>query len=469
MKNKQLRRMIVAAGAVALCAGVPRVSAQTVDALLDKLVDKGILSVTEANDLKADSDKGFNAAYSVKSGMPEWVMGLKFNGDMRGRYEGFFFENENPVDRQRFRYRARFGVTAVIKDNFEVGLRLSSSESGGGGTFGGDPVSGNTTFQDNGSKKFIFIDLAYGKWMAVNSPDLQATFTIGKMENPFVFSDMVFDGDYTPEGFAAQLAYTLNDKHALKLNAGAFVLDEISGSNNDPYFAGAQVRFDSTWSKKVATSFGVAALLIDNQEALNATRGSTVTASGTNSTTTWTVPNQNGGNLRSPVSGTSGSVGNLVNHYNPFVADAAVTYTLEKFPMYSGPFPIRLAGDYMYNTAASHQNVGWSAGVMFGKSGKKGLWDVSYRYKYLEGDAWFEEFVDSDFGSFYQSGSLRTAGGSGYVAGTNIRGHILKLSYSPYDALTLSGTAFFTHAIQENPVASESGTTRLQIDASLKF
>jgi hypothetical protein len=469
MNNKKLKRMMMAAGAALACAGTSQASAQSVDALLDKLVDKGVLSVSEANSLREESEKGFNAAYAVKSGMPDWVNSLKFNGDLRGRYEGFFFENENAIDRQRFRYRMRFGATAVIKDNFEVGFRLSSSEPGSGGSFGGDPISGNTTFADNGSKKFVYIDLAYGRWTAVNSPDLLAAFTIGKMENPFVFSDMVFDGDYTPEGLAVQLAYTLDDKHALKFNAGAFVMDEISASNNDPYWVGGQVRVDSTWSKKVATSMGVAALLIDNQEALNASRASTLTPTGTNTTTTWTVPNQNAGNLRTPVSGTSGSVGNLINHYNPIVADAALTYTLDKFPMYNGAFPIRFGGDYMINPAASHQNVGYSAGVMFGKSGKKGLWDVSYRYKYLEGDAWFEEFVDSDFGAFYQSSSARTGGGSGYLAGTNIRGHIIKLSYSPYDALTLGATAFLTEAIQENPEGTESSTARLQVDAVLKF
>ncbi|HLP78373.1 MAG TPA: putative porin [Candidatus Paceibacterota bacterium] len=459
--------MIVAAGAVALCAGASQASAQSVDALLDKLVDKGVLSVKEANDLKEESDKNFTTSYSLKSGMPSWVSSLKFNGDFRARYEGFFFENDHAVDRQRYRYRARFGVTAAINDNFEVGLRLSSSEPGNGGSFGGDPISGNTTFSGNGSKKFIYIDLAYGRWTALSSPDLTTTFTIGKMENPFTFSDMVFDADYTPEGAAVQLAYNISDKHVLKFNGGAFVMNEIGSSNNDPYFAGAQLRLDSAWNKQIATSFGVAALMIDNQQALNASRSSTLTPTGTNTTTTWTIPNQNGGNLRSGAVGST--YGNLINHYNPLVADAGITYTLEKMPMYKGAFPIKLAGDYMYNPAASHQNVGWSTGVMFGKSGKKGLWDVSYRYKYLEGDAWFEELVDSDFGAYYQSASARTAGSSGYVAGTNVRGHILKLSYSPYDALTLGATAFFTEAIQENPANTKSATTRLQVDASLKF
>src|SRR6187455_343937 len=68
--------------------------AQSADALIDKLVDKGILSVKEANELREQADKNFNQAYSVKSGMPEWVSALKINGDLRGRYESFFSDSE---------------------------------------------------------------------------------------------------------------------------------------------------------------------------------------------------------------------------------------------------------------------------------------------------------------------------------------------------------------------------------------
>src|SRR5690349_2543445 len=149
--------------AIAAVAGyVINGQAQSVDTLLDKLVDKGVLSVKEANELREETDKDFTKAYSAKSGMPEWVSALKFNGDVRGRYESFYFDNANGVDRYRFRYRLRFGVMASLTDNFEAGFRLTSSEPANGGN-GGDPISGNSTFQDNGSKKFVYLDLAYAK------------------------------------------------------------------------------------------------------------------------------------------------------------------------------------------------------------------------------------------------------------------------------------------------------------------
>jgi hypothetical protein len=133
---------------------------QSADAIIDKLVEKGILTVKEANELREDADKNFSQAYSVKSGMPDWVSALRFNGDFRGRFEGFYGENDSFEDRNRFRYRLRFGVTANLFDNLEVGLRLTSSEPGNGGSFGGDPISGNATFTDNASKKFVYLDLA---------------------------------------------------------------------------------------------------------------------------------------------------------------------------------------------------------------------------------------------------------------------------------------------------------------------
>src|SRR3954452_16803029 len=132
MKNyKQCASLI--AGVLTTIAFNPTIHAQSSDALIDKLVDKGILSVKEANDLRAEADKDFTKAYSVKSGMSDWVNALKWNGDFRGRYDGLFQDSDNfgpkvgspntyaSHNRDRFRYRARFGLTASMTDNFEVG------------------------------------------------------------------------------------------------------------------------------------------------------------------------------------------------------------------------------------------------------------------------------------------------------------------------------------------------------------
>ena len=97
-----------------------QVQAQSADALIDKLVEKGILNTREAQELRDESDKGFATAHAVKTGMPDWVSSLKMNGDFRGRFDGTYADNVTSVDRNRFRYRLRFGVTANIVDDFEV-------------------------------------------------------------------------------------------------------------------------------------------------------------------------------------------------------------------------------------------------------------------------------------------------------------------------------------------------------------
>ena len=473
MKNKKLKMGLVAIAAVAgYCING---NAQSVDSLLDKLVDKGVLSVKEAQDLREESDKDFTKAYSAKSGMSDWVSALKFNGDVRGRFDGVHFDNPAGTDRNRFRYRMRFGVVAAMNDNFEAGMRLTSSEAASGGGAGGDPISGNTTFQDNGSKKFVYFDMAYAKWTPIRTSEWQTSLTVGKMENPFVFSEMVFDADYTPEGAALNLSYAINDQHSLKANGGAFMMDEISGSSHDPYFYGAQLRLESIWNKRWSSSVGVAALGVLNEKNLNATQSAVLGgAGGTNfvGSTTWTVPNQGGGNLRSVAgsgAGLTGSSGNLVYNYTPIVADASVTYTLDEFWHYKAPFPIKFGGEYIHNPAAPTENNGYAVGLTFGKAGKSGLWELTYRYKYLGGDMWFEEFADSDFGAFYQSGSTRSGNASGYVSGTNVKGHVIKAAYSPYNALTLGLNASFAEVIQESPAGSDSKAVRVILDAVLKF
>jgi len=451
MNNKQRkhttgRTWIPSAKALAMAAtalGALSVTGQSVDALLDKLVDKGVLTVREANQLREESDKNFTTAFAAKSGMPDWVTAFKINGDLRGRYEGFFFDDPASVDRHRFRYRARLGFTATLRDNLEVGLRLGSGELDSTGMI--DPISNNQTFKDNASKKGVFIDLAYGKWTPLNHADWSGALTLGKMENPFTFpSTLMFDRDYTPEGVAAELTHRFTPDQSLKLLGGGYVLDELSGDSNDPFMLGAQLRWDARWNPHWSSAVGVSSWGVANKDLLG------------NSA----VPNIGKGNTRD-------TAGGLMYHFNPIQVDGALTYTADSFPMYSGPCPITVFGEYLNNPAASRDNEGWAFGLTLGKSGKKGLWDISYQYRLLGADAWYEEVTESDFGANYVAAF--PGGSRGYGSGPNVRGHVIRGQYSPYDSLTFAITYFLTELIHENPMTSESGTGRLQVDAVLKF
>ena len=182
------------------------------------------------------------------------------------------------------------------------------------------------------------------------------------------------------------------------------------------------------------------------------------------------VPNINRGNTRNAARTT------LTYDFNPWSSwTRAVTYTARRASRSTtGAFPIKVGGEYMNNPAApsSADNDAWNVGIIFGKSGKKGTWDLSYTYKWLGANAWWEELVDSDFGAFYgQANSPPNSGfGVGYGSGTNVKGHIVRFAYSPTDS---------THALGEMvpapissipfPAGSDSEMNRLQVDAIWKF
>ena len=68
MTRKQFLRLGALLGTAISMTLTPSARGQSVDALLDKLVDKGVLSIKEANALKQDSDEGVHQGVSGKDG-----------------------------------------------------------------------------------------------------------------------------------------------------------------------------------------------------------------------------------------------------------------------------------------------------------------------------------------------------------------------------------------------------------------
>jgi hypothetical protein len=457
-------KIAVFAGATALLALThPSHAQSSVDALLNKLEQKGVLTVDEAKQLKEenqqDSANDFKKAFDSKISMPDYVTKYKFFGDFRGRYDEVASTDGNPnfVPRDRFRYRLRAGLAVSLKDNLEVGFSLTTGDpasSSGGFNNAGNPLSGNTTMQDNSTKNNVYIDTAYGKWTALNSDGWFLSTTIGKMINPLQFTPMVFDADWTPEGAALQGGYTFNDQHSIMVTGAAFVEDQEvggkdTGSVRAPALFGGQAAWNAAWTEKLGTSLGVGGYTIVNPANLS----------------TNNVPYINQGNTR-----TAGGI--LVNNYAPIIADASTTYKLESFPFYTGAFPIKLAAEYINNVAtiqSDNNNQGCWAGVTFGKSGKKNTWDISYRYEYLEADATYDQLVDDDNGAYYQNAP--TGGAVGYFGGTNIKGHLIKANYSITDALTLTFTCYLNQLITPglNSPAGEPNNSAMHLMADLMW
>ena len=434
-----------AAIGVAFCAA--NAQAQSSDALINKLVEKGILTSDEAKELRQESAQGFDEEFKDKVGLPDYVTSLRFNGDFRGRADWLNSDNSAFTDRLRLRYRLRAGLELTLKDEFTIGFGLGSGDAGG------NPLSNNTTLDNNGTKKPIWVDTAFAKWTPIHDDQWTASTTIGKMRNPLQVTPMEFDPDYTPEGGVVQVAHNLNADHKVRFNGGAFILDELSGSTQDPFFYTAQLFWDAKWQSRLDTSLGVSVYSIVNGGSLN----------------NGNVPNNNAGNTRN-------AAGNLVYSYNPVVLTGSLIYKLDDFPLYKGTFPIQVVGQYMNNPATSSRNEGYFGGIKFGKSGKRGTWDIAYRYQYLEGDAWYEELVDDDNVGYYQSTPVNdgfvSAGnpnGAGLFGGTNVKGHLVRVDYSLTDALTLTFFGYFNNLIDPSPNGSKSGGTHLMADLMWKF
>jgi Putative porin len=459
------------AGATALLALTHQVQAQSSDALIDKLVDKGILTTKEAQELRDDSDKGFTTAFQAKTGMPDWVTAYKFSGDFRGRFDQVASTDGSKTfaDRTRLRYRLRAGVVVSMQGNLETGFSLTTADpaSGSGGfNNAGNPLSGNSTMQDNGTKTGVYIDTAYGKWTPLNSDGWFLSTTIGKMINPLQFTPMVFDPDWTPEGATLQGGYTFNDKHAILVTGVAFVEDqEVNGNDigsvRAPGLFGGQAAWNANWTQKLATSLGLGGYAI-----INATNLSNAN-----------VPYINQGNSRVAYiqPGSTASTFTLANNYTPIIADASVIYKLDSFPFYTGVFPIKLQGEYINNVGTlqnNNNNQGYWIGVMFGKSGTKHTWDISYRYEYLEADATYDQLADDDNGAYYQHAP--TGGAVGYFGGTNVKGHMIKANYSITDSLTFTFSCFLNQLISPNlntgnPPLGEPNNSAIHVMADLMW
>jgi hypothetical protein len=481
-KQNTRKNVALFAGATALMALTPQIQAQTsVDALLNKLEQKGILTVDEAKALKTenqqDSTADMNKAMNSRFQMPDWVTGYKIYGDFRGRFQEATTDNPGRAglsaqDQIRLRYRLRVGLLVNMKDDLQVGFSLGSDNSSG------NDLSNNTTLENNGTKKPVWIDTAFGKWTPLNNDTWMLAATIGKMMQPFQTSYMVFDPDYTPEGAALQGTYKFNDHQSLGFNTAAFVLDNVAatapsgvvpanavGSSRDPWMYGGQVLWNSTWTSRLASSLGFGAFNIVNKDGLGLpTGGSTGIANNPANYNPGGVANNNQGNTRN-------ANGNLQYWYNPIVASASFTYTLDSFPLYNGKFPIKPSAEYIYNPGAPNNNEGYWVGLMLGKAGKKGAWDVSYRYECLGADAWYDELVDDDNVAFYANGGP-TQPKTGWVGGTNIKGHLIKLNYSLTDALTFSFTTYLNELIHPNQnigAAGEPKSNSMHVMADLTW
>jgi hypothetical protein len=158
---------------------------------------------------------------------------ITFSGDIRLRYESFYGQlnalsnADNPAilgnplsTRQRFRIRARLAMRGQIGKEFDWGLRLAS------GSFA-DSTSTNQTLTDFYNRKPFGLEQAYVAWTPARMPGLRlqgGKFELlnqqsaedrfyvqaGRLEVPWLRTEMTLDNDLQVEGFSQIYTHHFN-------------------------------------------------------------------------------------------------------------------------------------------------------------------------------------------------------------------------------------------------------------------
>jgi len=352
-----------------------------------------------------------------KDAKPLWWEKVKIKGDLRTRYE-YIDDDSKDDDRNRARIRARIGVDAEVLPTVDVHLQISTGEDVDGE---GDPVSGNQTLDSAWSSKNIWISHAWADWHPENVPGLNVL--VGKIKRPFITpvkSELIWDSDVNPEGGVLKYKKSL-DATTLMANAYGFYLIENKADGDTGLFGvqgAVKHSFEAFGDKAhVMGSLGYFDYVnVEGEEPiLDDDPFGNTTADGL------------------------------------FAEDFELFNVFGEFGFRVKEVPVTLFADYVTNTAADDEDIGWSAGVQFGKAEEPGSWQFRYLYKDIEQDAVFGIFTDSDFGG----------------GGTDHEGHELNLAYQLAKNWQLAGTLF----LNEKAVKGGAGEdyTRVQLDAIFQF
>lgn len=438
--------------------------------------------------------------------LPGWLDNIKFKGDLRLRgqrdsygqqpgdlvgddlyvaYPDFqkinekrksedSFGNEyllSDSDRDRLRVRARVGMDVKINTNWKTAVRLSTGSAT-------DPVSTNQTLGNTGRRYTTTWDQAFVKYDAYERDGFSwFTFSGGRMPNPFVSTELVWDGDLAFEGVAATYRYSLHgdedlgdlQDHSKTLFAtlGAFPLQEVDVSQRDKWLYGAQLggsfQFEDQDSFNLALAYYDFKHIQGEKNPLD------------QNTSDWTAPQfvQKGNamfNIANPsASPSTDALYALAADYR--LLNLTTSYTFAEF----APTQVTLTADYVKNIGFDKRDVeerlaasdsylynriydkvydadtGYQLMATFGWPviAKARDWNVTLGYRRLESDAVVDAFADSDF----------------HLGGTDAEGWFLGGQYGLSDNVWLAGRWLSSTEINGSPLEIDT----LQLDLNAKF
>lgn len=367
---------------------------------------------------------------------------LTFSGDFRVRNDAAFKSGlgngaagSQHRSRNRFRNRLRLGTEVLLPWDLTINTRLAT------GT--GEQTSTNQSYDNLGSQKQIWVDQMFVRWFPIVSQEGNGTFyaQTGRMTNPLwrlYSSDLIWDEDFNPEGFATGGEWLLPNGMIVFANALQSVADEDSNTPRNQWLfsqqAGLETRLPFETRLRTAAAYHI---WTDTQR---------------NSLSQTTVQD---GNRRL-------ANGTLANRFR-------VAELTSQLSGWAGQVPVLLQGTVARNVGAVGLNgtagvcpgatpcpaarEGYQAGVIVGQAIAPGQWEAAFFKKYAESDVTVADVADSDFGD----------------GGLNQKGYIGWVSYMAAEWMVLRAKFFAVRTLHPAFNPFDKNVRRLQLDMNLRF
>jgi hypothetical protein len=411
-----------------------------------------------------------NERWGEPGTLPDWLSRIKWDGDVRLRYEKDIFPPGNSgftpdyqainaaggiarageaafvndaIDRERLRLRARLGLLAKVNDHLEAGLRLTSGSTS-------DPVSTNQTLGSAYNHNTIVLDRAYLRF----DPKAALTFWGGKIPNPWFGTDLVWDEDLNFDGVAATFKPRLSERLTGFGTFGWFPVQEAERSTSDKYLTGVQAGFD--WRLSANHNLKVGLAYYDYHH-ISGQRNTLLSSQLDHSAPQFVQKGNTMFDIRNDADATT-ELFALASEFKELNLTAA--WDMSAFD----PVHVVLTGDYVRNAGFDREEIlqrtgftiepktsGYQLKLAVGTPVMKQRadWQFTMAYKYLERDAVLDAFTDSDF----------------HLGGTDAKGWILGGSYGLATNSWLTLRWLSADEIDGPPLAIDI----LQVDVNAKF
>lgn len=383
----------------------------------------------------------------------DWLKRISFSGDIRWRTEGFYQDEVNARTRERI--RLRLGMKAKISDELEAAIRIATGTAN-------DPISTNQSLGNAFSKKSFNLDQAYIKITPGETFGLQdlpwspLAITVGKMSNTLwspsagLTSEMIFDGDLTPEGTAETLTLFKASEGVLRqfqVNAIQWLVTESSRAAEAMAWGG-QLVGNFQVHPLLGVTMGLGDYYFSHDSTIAKERNSNSDLKITNGVILRDGTIVRGGASFSPSS--DNPIADFLSGFNIFTAGLQLDINTG-YPKW----PLSLMIDYALNTDAegSEDSAYW-AGVGLGQTKEPGDFSIAAAWARTETESVMSMFSYSDFGR---------------DGGTNVQGPFVALNYQLLPNLTLTAKNHFVSFIDRPNGASNATLNRLQLDAQMKF